>query len=145
MDSYRQGQLSLNRFWLTLTICCAVGIFSCASQELVLTGSWGSTEITHPSPFFSGALAPNTHSPVRLFLHQSGEFMWLEPEGVCHSGTYLIQGHALLLTESHGGERIRLDYAFHGDRLRLKSPDGFIFAFGRTPHQANADTKPCNR
>lgn len=71
--------------------------------------------------------------------------MWIEPEGVCHSGTYLIQANALLLTESPGGERIRLDYVIRGDQLRLKSPDGFMFDFQRAPHQADASTKPCNQ
>ncbi len=80
-----------------------------------------------------------------LFLNQSGEFLWLEPEGVCHLGTYLIQANALLLTDSQGGERIRLDYAIHGDQLRLNSPDGFRFDFRRAPRPADADAKPCNR
>ena len=71
--------------------------------------------------------------------------MWLEPEGVCHSGTYLIQANALLLTESQGGERIRLDFTIRGDQLRLKSPDGFMFDFRRAPHQADAGAKPCDR
>lgn len=145
MISHRQRQLPLSRFRLTLSVCCAIGIFACASQDLVLTGSWGSTEITHPSPFFPQTLAPKTHGTLRLFLNPSGEFMWLEPEGVCHSGTYLIQANTLLLTESQGGERIRLDYAIRGDQLRLKTPDGFMFDFRRAPHQADAGAKPCNR
>jgi Ca2+-binding EF-hand superfamily protein len=110
-----------------------------------LTGSWGSTEITHPSPFFSDALDSNTGRNVRLVLDQYGTFRWFEPEGICHSGTYLIQDHALLLTAWPGEERIRLDYTFRGDDLRLKSPDGFIFEFRKTPHQANAGANPCNR
>lgn len=145
MNPYRRGQVCLGRLWLTFTLCCAVGIFACASQDLLLTGSWGSTEITHPSPFFSRALASNTGRNVRLVLDQFGTFTWLEPEGVCHSGTYLIQDHALLLTASPGEERIRLDYTFHGDELRLKTPDGFMFEFRKTPHQVHARTKPCNR
>ncbi|MFZ1748059.1 MAG: hypothetical protein WAU17_19275 [Nitrospirales bacterium] len=135
----------MGRLWLTFTLCCAVGIFACASQDLLLTGSWGSTEITHPSPFFSGALASNTGRNVSLVLDQYGTFTWLEPEGACHSGSYLIQGHTLLLTPSSGAERIRLDYTFRGNELRLKSPDGFMFGFRKTPYQVDAGTKPCNR
>ncbi len=145
MHPYRRGQVFFGRLRLTFTVCCAVGIFSCASQDLLLTGSWGSTEITYPSPFFSGALAPTTGRNVMLLLDQSGEFTWLESEGNCHSGTYLIQGHALLLTASRGGEHIRLDYTVRGDQLRLKSPDGFRFDFRKSLHQADTGAKPCNR
>ncbi|GJL59119.1 MAG: hypothetical protein NPIRA03_19760 [Nitrospirales bacterium] len=145
MNPYRRGQLSLGRNWLTLTVYCAVGVLACTSQDRLLTGSWGSTGITHPSPFFSGVPAPDAGRHAMLVLGQDGKFTWREPEGVCHSGTYLIQGHALLLTESTGGERIRLDYAFRGDHLRLKSPDGFMFDFRKTPHLADAGAKPCNQ
>ena len=145
MNPNRRGQVCLGRLWSTYTVCCAVGIFACASQDLQLTGSWGSTEITHPSPFFSGVPASNTGRNVSLVLDRHGTFRWLEPEGACHSGTYLIQDHALLLTTSPGEERIRLDYTFRGDELRLKTPDGFMFEFRKTPHQVDAGTKPCNR
>jgi hypothetical protein len=145
MNPYRRGRVCLGRLWLTFTISCAVGVFACSSQNLLLTGSWGSTEITHPSPFFSGALASNTGRNVRLVLDQYGTFTWLESEDVCHSGTYRIQGHALLLTASPGNEPIRLDYTFRGDELRMKSPDGFMFEFRKTPHQTDAGAKPCNR
>ena len=145
MNQYRGGPLFLDRLWLTFTLYCAVGIFACASQNLLLTGSWGSTEITHPSPFFSGALASNTGRKVRLVLDQYGTFTWLEPAGVCHSGTYLIQGDALLLNALPGEEHIRLDYTFRGDELRLKTPDGFMFEFRKTLHQADAGAKPCYR
>ncbi len=80
-----------------------------------------------------------------LVLDQYGTFTWLEPEGACHSGSYLIQGHTLLLTASPGREPVRLDYTFRGDELRLKTPDGFIFDFRKTPHQADAEAKPCDR
>ncbi|MCW5783968.1 MAG: hypothetical protein KIT39_11715 [Nitrospirales bacterium] len=145
MNQYRRGQICWGRLWLTFAVCCAVGIFGCASQNQLLTGSWGSTEITHPSPFFSGVPAPNTGRKIRLVLDRYGTFTWLEPDGVCHSGTYLIQGHALLLTASPAGEHIRLDYTFRGDELRLKTPDDFIFDFRKTPHQADAGAQPCDR
>ncbi len=134
----------MGRHWLTLTVYCAAGVLACTSQDRLLTGSWGGTGITHPSPFFSGALAPDADRHVMLVLGQDGKFTWHEPEGFCHSGTYLIQGNALLLIESTGGERIRLDYAFRGDELRLKSPDGFMFDFRKTPHRTDAGAKPCN-
>jgi hypothetical protein len=80
-----------------------------------------------------------------LVLDRHGTFTWLEPEGLCHSGTYRIQGHALLLTALPEEERIRLDYTFRGDELRLKTPDGFMFEFRKTSHQADAGARPCNR
>ncbi|WNM57541.1 hypothetical protein [Candidatus Nitrospira allomarina] len=144
MNPYRRGQACLGRLGLTFTIFCAVGIFACASQDFLLTGSWESTEITHPSPFFSGALASNTGRNVSLILNRHGTFTWVEPEGVCHSGVYRIQGQALLLIPSPEKERIRLDYTFRGDELRLKTPDGFMFEFRKTPHQVDAGAKPCN-
>ena len=145
MNPYRQGQVCLSRLWLAFAVCCAVGIGACVTQDHLLTGSWGSTEITHPSPFFSGVPASNPGRNVRLILDRHGTFTWLEPDGVCHSGTYLIQGHALLLTASPAREHIRLDYTFRGDELRLKTPDDFIFDFRKTPHQADAGAQPCDR
>lgn len=103
-----------------------------------------STEITHPSPFFTETLGDDQHKHITLFFDEAGGFVWLAPQEVCHFGTYLVQNHTLVLTDPQG-EAIILGYAFVGDELRLKSPDGFMFDFRKVPHQADADAKPCNR
>ncbi|HNP61007.1 MAG TPA: hypothetical protein PKM72_09220 [Nitrospirales bacterium] len=144
MNSNQQRQLSLSRFWVILTIWWGVGLFACASQDLVLTGSWVSAEMTHPSPFFTETLGDDRHKPITLIFDQAGGFVWLAPQEVCHFGTYRVQDHTLLLTEPEG-ETVILRYAFIGHQLQLKSPDGFMFDFRKVPHQADADAKPCKR
>ena len=127
---------------LTLIVVCAVWIFGCASQTLQLPGSWISTEITHPSPFFAETLSEDKQRTITFFFDQFGGFMWVDDEGICHLGTYLLQDSALVLTESQN-EPIILGYTFGGDRLRLTSPDGFMFEFRRASEGAHAGAKPC--
>jgi len=123
-------------------VVCAVWIFGCVSQGHQLTGSWDSSEITHTSPFFAETLSDDKQRTITLFFDQAGGFVWHDHDGVCHLGKYLIQDNALVLTESEG-ESIALGYALGEDRLRLKSPDGFMFEFRRSSEGAGA--KPCNR
>ena len=122
---------------------CSIGVFACAYQGVELTGTWVSTEITHPSPFFAKPLAKDKHGNITLFLDQAGRYMWLDHEGDCHAGKYLVRDSALVLTEPQG-EPITLGVAFGGDRLRLKSQDGFVFEFRRGPEGTQAGTGPCN-
>ena len=120
----------------------AIMFVGCASQGYQVTGSWIISDITHPSPFFAETLSNDTQRTITLFLDQAGGFVWHDHEGICRVGKYLIQGSALVLTTSQG-ESITLGYTLEEDRLRLKSPDSFMYAFHRASE--GADPKPCNR
>ena len=104
-----------------------------------------STDITHPSPFFSETLADDKHKHLILFFDEAGGFLGLDHEGICHLGTYLVQDDTLVLTEAQG-EPITVGYAFlGGHRLQLKSPDGFTIEFQRASENSHTNVKPCNR
>ena len=141
--SLQKTQQPWSRFFFLLSIMCSFGVFACVYQGAELTGTWVSTEITHPSPFFAKALAQDKHGNITLFLDRAGIFMWLDHEGDCHAGKYLVQDSALILTESQG-EPITLGFAFGGNRLRLKSPDGFVFEFQRGAEGTHAGTGTCD-
>ncbi|MDR4462134.1 MAG: hypothetical protein MRJ67_16710 [Nitrospirales bacterium] len=145
MRTYRQGRPPLSRWWLVLNLMWPVGLFACTSQDLVLKGWWISTDITHPSPFFSETLTDDKSKSITLSFDEAGGFEWRDREEVCHVGVYLVQDHTLVLTDPQG-EAIILGYTFEEDQLRLKSPDGFIFDFRKVPPQADAaGANPCNQ
>ena len=141
-QSYKRGSIPFLVVCLTLIVACEFWVLGCVSQEQQLTGSWLSHEITHPSPFFLETLSNDTQPTITLFFDPAGGFVWHDQEGVCHLGKYLIQDSVLVLTTPQG-ESITLGYALDEDRLRLKSPDGFMFEFRRASEDAGAE--PCNR
>jgi len=144
MNPYRQGQPMYWQCCLNLIALCAVWNFGCSSHVPQLTGSWLSTDITHPSPFFAETLANHTPQSLDLYFDQAGGFVWRERQGVCHLGKYLLQDGTLVLTESQG-KPITLGYTFRGDRLQMTSPDGFSFVFRRASGDGRMDTTPCDR
>lgn len=123
---------------------CVVWVVGCASQGLQLPGSWLSTGVTHPSSFFAETLADDKHKSIALFFDQDGGFVWHDRDGVCHLGQYRVQDGILVLNKSQG-EPLTLGYTFREDRLRLKSPDGFMFEFRRASEGAHASGRPCDR
>ncbi len=143
LESYGRTQQLCSRFFLTtVSLVCGVGFFACASQGMDLTGTWVSTEISHPSPFFAETLSHDTHKSLTLFFYRTGEFTWRNREDGCLAGTYFIQNGTLILTKSHG-EAITLEYAVLGDRLLLRSRDDFKFDFQKTSEGNPVVTKPC--
>jgi hypothetical protein len=52
-------------------VVCAVLFVGCVSQGYQLTGSWVSTEITHPSPYFAEMLSDDKQRKITLFLDQA--------------------------------------------------------------------------
>ena len=144
MNPYYHPHQSPTLFSFILILMGVVVIFSCTGQGVELIGSWVSTEITHPSPFFAETLGHEKHRNVTLIFDQAGEFVGLDHEGGCHMGTYFLQNDTLVLTESQD-EPIPIGYALRGERLQLKSPDGFIFEFHRTSKDDPAGAKPCKR
>ena len=142
LESYRRTQQLYSRFRLTLSLVCVVGFFAFACQGMDLTGTWVSTEISHPSLFFAETLSHDTHKSLTLFFDPTGVFTLRTREDGCLAGTYFIQNGTLVLTKSHG-EAITLEYAVLGDRLLLRSRDDFKFEFQKTSEGNHVVTKPC--
>ena len=128
---YRHLQQPLVWFCLALSVVCASGFYGCARQGVELTGTWVSDEIMHPSPFFAQTLSNTKSGSVTVRFDQAGAFEWGAPDRVPYTGTYLVDGDSLVLTESQG-EATSLGYELRPNQLVLRSQDGFVFVFHRT-------------
>ena len=127
-------------FCLVLSVVCAAGFYGCAHQGVELTGTWVSDEIMHPSPFFAQTLSNTRAGSVTVRFDQAGEFEWGAPDRVPYTGTYLVDGDSLVLTESQG-EATSLGYELRPNQLVLHSQDGFMFVF----HRASGDHLPVSQ
>lgn len=136
----RRLHQSLVWFCLALSVLCAAGFYGCAQQRVELTGTWVSDEIMHPSPFFAQTLSNIKSGSVTVRFDQAGAFEWGAPDRVPYTGTYLVDGDSLVLTESQG-EATSLGYELRPNQLVLHSQDGFMFVF----HRAAGDHLPVSQ
>lgn len=124
-------------FCLALSVVCSAGFYGCARQDVELTGTWISDEIMHPSPFFAETLSNTRPGSVTVRFDQAGRFEWGAQDRAPYTGTYLVDGDSLVLTESQG-EATSLGYELRPNQLVLHSQDGFMFVF----HRAAGDHLP---
>ena len=111
---------------LFLIALLAFVLCGCAGDNIDLSGTWSSSEITNPSPFFAQTLPDTKPGSVSVSFDQSGRFVWLDREGRQLPGAYLVDGDALVLTLDQG-ETTRLKYTLNNDQLVLRTTDGFVF------------------
>ena len=137
---YRRLHQPLMWFCLALSAVCAAGIYGCARQGVELTGTWVSDEIMHSSPFFAETLSSTRSESVSVRFDKAGRFEWGARDRDHHTGTYLVDGDALVLTESQG-EATSLGYELRINQLVLLSQDGFTFIF----HRAAGDHLPVSQ
>jgi len=137
---YRRLYQPLVWFCLALSVVCAAGFYGCARQSVELTGTWFSDEIMHPSPFFAETLSNNRSGSVTVRFDKAGRFEWGARDRVHYTGTYLVDGASLVLTESQG-EATYLGYELRLNQLVLHSQDGFMFVF----HRAAGDSLPVSQ
>lgn len=137
---YRRLHKPLVWFCLALSAVCAAGFYGCAHQAVELTGTWVSDEIIHPSPFFAETLSNTRPGSVTVRFDQAGRFEWGARDRAHYTGTYLVDGDSLVLTESQGAAT-SLGYELRLNQLVLHSQDGFMFVF----HRAAGDHLPVSQ
>lgn len=109
-------------------------LYGCVGREPYLVGTWSSVSITNQSPFFKNTLPDFKLGSVKASFDRDGHFLWVYIDGPRITGTYILDGKHLVMTSSAENETTRFFYSFTGNRLVIKSEDGFIFTFTQNPN-----------
>ena len=117
--------LDREKQWFYLSLLWVSWVGGCNSQDIDLRGAWASSHISHPSPFFNQVLPDTTPGTVTVFFDNAGRFVWTDQEGIRTTGSYSVEDRSLTLTAR--GEVVSLACELSGERLVLRTSDGFIF------------------
>lgn len=97
-----------------------------------IVGNWTSHSVSSRSPFLRQGVARLSPGAYRLTLRQDGQFTWHELDTAPVEGRYHLNERGELVMEiTPSGEVVRSAYDLDGDRLVVRTPDGFVFDMRR--------------
>jgi len=120
----------IHRF--TIIIIIALTAASCSTQKHSIIGTWTSTSISNPAPFFKNTLPDNTPGIVIFSADENGTFTWQnKKEKNIIEGKFTLSGNQLNL-EGNNEKPVKLKVIIDADKMSLLTNDGFTFAFRRS-------------
>lgn len=113
---------------ILITLSCL--LFSCASGEKKLQGSWESILVENESALFAKTLPSSVKGEILLTFSDSEKFTWINnSEKLNLSGSYNSGGNKIYFIITGDAEPLEVKFRFHNDRLIINTGDGFTFTF----------------
>jgi len=123
-------RLKLHQF--IIIIITALTLASCSTPKASITGTWTSTSISNPAPFFKNTLPDNRSGLIIFSPAPDGTFTWHhKEEKKIVTGTYTLSGNKLTL-EVKDEKPVKTKIHIEGEKMSLLTNDGFTFTFRRS-------------
>lgn len=119
-------------YQFTIIIIISLIAMSCSAQKHPIAGTWTSTSISNPAPFFKNTLPDNRPGTVIFSADKKGTFTWRNKEDKnIIAGKFTLSGNQLNL-EGKNEKPVKLKVVIETDKMSLLTDDGFTFSFRRS-------------